>query len=206
MDRHKPKTFGGSSPPIKHIIGDLERLESLDLSGNHLSSVILPSLATSSFLSHLNLSNNNLSSRIPTGTQLQSFNASSYASNQYLCGLPLLKRCLGDKAPQGPQIGNTHRECNIQEYANSHKHLWFYTSIAMGFIVGFWRVCGSLVVKSSWRHAYFQFMDRMGDKLYVTIAINMAKVLRNFKTQDSLLSRGRHVILTVVLLSSINYV
>jgi EIX receptor 1/2 len=160
-------------------IGRLERLESLDLSSNHLSSVIPPSLATLSTLGYLNLSNNNLSGRIPTGTQLQSFNASSYASNRYLCGLLLLKRCLGDKAPQGPQIGNKHREGNIQEHAHSHGHIWFYTSIAMGFIVGFWGVCGSLVLKSSWRHAYFQFLDRMGDRLYVTIAINMAKVLRN---------------------------
>ncbi|XP_062147868.1 receptor-like protein EIX2 [Alnus glutinosa] len=167
---------------IPQSIGDMKRLESLNLSSNHLSSVILPSLATLRFLSYLNLSDNNLSGKIPTSTHLQSFGASSYASNRYLCGLPPLKRCLGDEAPQGPQIGNTHIEGNIQEHANSHKHLWFYSSIAMGFIVRFWRVCGSLVLKSSWRHAYFQFLERMGDRLYVTIAINMAKVLRNFKT------------------------
>jgi EIX receptor 1/2 len=109
-----------------------------------------------------------LSGKIPTGTQLQSFGASSYASNRYLCGLPNLKRCLGDEEPQGPQIANTHREGNIQEHANSNKHLWFYASIAIGFIVGFWGVCGSLVLKNSWRHAYFQFLDKMGDRLYVT--------------------------------------
>jgi EIX receptor 1/2 len=157
-------------------IGDLKGLDSLDLSSNHLSSVIPTSLATLSFLGYLNLSNNNLSGKIPTSTQLQSFSAYSYAGNKDLCGLPLMKRCLGDETPHGPQIGNTHREGNIQE------HLWFYASIAIGFIVGFWGVCATLVLKSSWRHAYFQFLDRMGDKLYFTIAINMAKVLRNFKT------------------------
>jgi EIX receptor 1/2 len=167
---------------IPWSIGDLKSLESLDFSSNHISSVIPPSLATLSLLSYLNLSDNNLSGKIPKGTQLQTFNASSYARNRYLCGLPLLKRCLGEEAPQGPQIGNTHREGNIQEHANSHEHLWFYGSIAIGFIVGFWGVCGSLVLKRSWRHAYFQFLDKMGDRLYVTITINMAKVLRNFKT------------------------
>jgi EIX receptor 1/2 len=167
---------------IPWSIGHLERLESLDLSINHLSSVIPPTLATLSLLSYLNLSDNNLSGRIPTGNQLQSFGASSYAGNIDICGLPLMKRCLGDETPQGPQIGNTHRKGNIREHTNSHEHLWFNTSIAIGFIVGFWGVCGTLVLKSSWRHAYFQFLDRTGDKLYVTIAINMARVLRNFKT------------------------
>lgn len=188
---------------IPWSIGDLERLESLDFSSNHLSSIIPPRLANLSFLSYLNFSYNNLSGRIPTGTQLQSFNASSYASNRYLCGLPLLKRCLGDKAPQGPQIGNKHREGNIQEHAHSHGHIWFYTSIAMGFIVGFWGVCESLVLKSSWRHAYFQFLDRMGDRLYVTIAINMAKVLRNFKTHWE---AEVAILFSVVPLSSNNYI
>ncbi|XP_062147867.1 receptor-like protein 35 [Alnus glutinosa] len=113
---------------IPQSIGDMERLESLDFSSNHLFGVIPPSLTNLNFLEYLNLSNNNLSSRIPASTQLQSFNAYSYASNRYLCGLPLLKMCLGDEAPQGPRIGNTHRESNIQEHANSHEHLWFFHS------------------------------------------------------------------------------
>ena len=167
---------------ITQNIGDLKRLESLDLSSNHILGEIPPSLATLSFLSYLNLSNNNLSGKIPIGTQLQGFGASSYVSNQDLCGMPLMKRCPGDEAAhQGPQIGSTHGEDNTQEHVNSHEHLWFYTSIAIGFIVGFWGVCGSLMLKSSWRHAYFQFLEKMGDKLYITIAITMAKLLRNFK-------------------------
>jgi EIX receptor 1/2 len=167
---------------IPQNIGDMKSLESLDLSKNHLSGIISPSLVDLSFLSYLNLSNNNLSGRIPTGTQLQSFNASAYTGNQGLCGLPLLKRCPGDEAAQGPQTSSKQGEDDIQEHANSHEHLWFYTSIALGFIVGFWGVCGSLLLKSSWRHAYFQFLERIGDKLYVAIAIRKAKLLRKFKT------------------------
>jgi EIX receptor 1/2 len=163
---------------IPQNIGDLERLESLDLSSNYISGVIPPSLATLSFLSYLNLSNNNLSGRVPTGTQLQGFNASSYAGNRDLCGWPLQKKCLEDEATQDSKIGSTH-----QEQENSHERLWFYTSIAVGFVVGFWGVCGTLVLKSSWRHAYFQFLERIGDRIFVTIAINMATLLKNFKTR-----------------------
>jgi EIX receptor 1/2 len=167
---------------IPQNIGDMERLESLDLSRNHLSGIIPPSLATMSLLSYLNLANNNLSGRIPSGTQLQSFSASAYSGNRDLCGLPLPKRCLGDEIARDPQTGSKHGEGNIQEQKNSHEHIWFYTSIALGFIVGFWGVCGSLLLKSSWRHAYFQFLERIGDKLYVAIAIRKAKLLRKFKT------------------------
>ncbi|XP_062153423.1 receptor-like protein EIX2 [Alnus glutinosa] len=168
---------------IPQNISHMESLESLDLSRNHLSGIIAPSLATMSYLNYLDLSNNNLSGRIPTGTQLQSFNASAYMGNRDLCGLPLLKRCVGDNVAQGPQAGSKQGEGNIQEHANSHEHLWFYATIALGFIVGFWGVCGSLILKSSWRHAYFGFLERTGDRLYVKIAISMAKLVRNFKTQ-----------------------
>ncbi|XP_059462376.1 receptor-like protein EIX2 [Corylus avellana] len=168
---------------IPQNIGDMKRLESLDLSRNYLSGIIPPSLTTMSLLSYLNLANNNLSGRIPSGTQLQSFSASAYSGNRDLCGLPLPKRCPGDETAQVPQTGSKQGEDDIQEHANSHEHLWFYTSIALGFIVGFWGVCGSLLLKNSWRHAYFQFLERIGDKLYVAIVIRKAKLLRKFKTQ-----------------------
>jgi len=38
------------------------------------------------FLGYLNLSCNNFNGKIPTGRQLQSFNASSYIRNPKLCG------------------------------------------------------------------------------------------------------------------------
>ncbi|XP_062153407.1 receptor-like protein EIX2 [Alnus glutinosa] len=167
---------------ILRSIGDLDRLESLDLSRNHLSGIIPPSLANLSFLSYLNLSNNNFSSGIPTGTQLQSFSGSAYAGNPYLCGLPLPKRCLGDESVPSPKVGGKQGG-NIQEHANSNERLWFYIGITPGFIVGFWGVCGMFLLKPSWRHAYYQFFDRIGDRLCITIAINMAKLLRNFKTR-----------------------
>jgi hypothetical protein len=84
--------------------------------------------------------------------------------------------CPENAPTQGPQTSSKH-------HASFYEHLWFYTSISMGFIVGFWGVCGSLVLKSSWRHGYFQFLDKMGDKLYVIVAINKAKLLGSFNSQ-----------------------
>nr|GMD72247.1 receptor-like protein 12 [Ipomoea batatas] len=73
-------------------IGEIEMLESLDLSHNQLSGEIPISLARLSFLQVLDLSNNNLSGKIPSSTQLQSFNASSYAHNRGLDFVFLLLR------------------------------------------------------------------------------------------------------------------
>ena len=55
-------------------------LKSIDFSINQLSGEIPPSMSSLSFLCYLNFSSNNLTGTIPTGTQLQSFTASSYAA------------------------------------------------------------------------------------------------------------------------------
>ncbi|KAB1224332.1 hypothetical protein CJ030_MR2G004237 [Morella rubra] len=169
------------SGTIPQSIDSLKDLNFLDLSRNHLSGPIPQSLATLSLLGYLNLANNNLSGKIPTGTQLQSFSASVYAGNRYLCGLPLPTKCLGDEATQGPPSSGKHEDVSVQEHANSYDQLWLYSSIALGFIVGFWGVCGSLLLKSSWRRAYFQSLENIGDRIYVTVVVSVAKLLRNFK-------------------------
>ncbi|CAI0383208.1 unnamed protein product, partial [Linum tenue] len=45
------------------------------------------------FLSVLNLSNNNLAGSIPTCRQLQTFDNTSYKGNPGLCGSPLAESC-----------------------------------------------------------------------------------------------------------------
>ncbi|XP_035540276.1 receptor-like protein EIX2 [Juglans regia] len=59
-------------------IGLLRNLQSLDLSRNQLYGEIPMSISNISFLSQLNLFANNLSGKIPTGTQIQSFDASAF--------------------------------------------------------------------------------------------------------------------------------
>nr|GMD34060.1 receptor-like protein 12 isoform X1 [Ipomoea batatas] len=96
---------------IAEKIGQLTHLNSLDLSNNRLSGRIPISMANIYFLEYLDLSNNNLCGSIPKGTQLQSFDASKYAGNPQLCGLPTLNVCPEDKILQrspGTQGNNKH--------------------------------------------------------------------------------------------------
>ncbi|KAJ9678943.1 hypothetical protein PVL29_020988 [Vitis rotundifolia] len=158
-------------------IGQLKSLEVLDLSQNQLFGEIPASLVEISGLSVLDLSDNNLSGKIPQGTQLQSFNIDSYKGNPALCGLPLLKKCFEDEIKQDSPTHNI--EDKIQQDGND---MWFYVSIALGFIVGFWGVCGTLLLNNSWRYAYFQFLNKIKDWLYVIIAINMARLQRSLQS------------------------
>ncbi|CAL9204402.1 unnamed protein product, partial [Musa hybrid cultivar] len=144
---------------IPNNINGMQRLEILDLSRNNLSGAIPSTLAALNFLNYLNLSYNNLSGRIPTGSQLQTLtDPSFYADNSDLCGPPLTKNCT-DNIP-------TKEEEN-ENSMDRIESIWVYMCRALGFIVGFWTICGSILLKSRWRIAYFQAIDNMCDRLYV---------------------------------------
>ncbi|GLT30950.1 hypothetical protein SLA2020_057230, partial [Shorea laevis] len=151
---------------IPEKIGDLQLLETLDLSVNHLSGPIPASMSSMTFLSHLNLSYNDLSGPIPSANQFQTFNDPSiYEGNPKLCGAPLPTNCSTHKNDTpGGYIGKDRDE-------SWSERLWFYIGTASGFVVGFWAVCGTLVIKRSWRHAYFRFVEEMKDRIYVFIVV-----------------------------------
>ncbi|PPS11393.1 hypothetical protein GOBAR_AA09252 [Gossypium barbadense] len=156
------------SGSIPDNIGDMRWLESLDLSVNNFSGPIPSSLLSLTLLNHLKLSYN-LSGRISTGYQLQTLNDSSnYEGNLLLCRVPLLTRCPEDinSPPTSSSLGG------------SKDKLWLYLSITMGYIVGFWGVCGTLVMKESWRQAYFQYVDELKEKLLLWIALAIARSRR----------------------------
>ncbi|XP_031112249.1 receptor-like protein EIX2 [Ipomoea triloba] len=131
-------------------MGNMKLLESLDLSRNQISGKIPSSFSSLCSLGVLDLSYNNLFGKIPSGTQLQSFNASCYVGNN-LCGPPVSQNCsVGDgKIPKNKNKGDDD---------NSGVD-WFYVSMAIGFAVGFWGICGSLFLVEPWRIAYFKFLD-----------------------------------------------
>ena len=108
---------------------------------------------------------------IPSANQFQIFiDPSIYEGNSKLCGPPLITNC-----SLLPSDGDTKAIDEDNEEFRFEK-LWFYVSVALGFIVGFWIVCGSLVIKKSWRHAYFHFVDEKKDRLFVAIKVNMARL------------------------------
>ncbi|KAK4339211.1 hypothetical protein RND71_040673 [Anisodus tanguticus] len=141
---------------IPNGIGDMKVLESVDLSENQLYGQIPQSFSSLCTLSFLNLSDNNLSGMIPLSTQLQSFDQTNFQGNK-LCGLPLLVNCnSGVKVPNGEYEEDESDKDEVD---------WFYISMAIGFALSFWSVCGSLLFKRSWRHAYFRFLDRSWEML-----------------------------------------
>ncbi|KAH0764552.1 hypothetical protein KY285_000423 [Solanum tuberosum] len=147
---------------IPNDIGDMKVLESVDLSENQLYGQIPQSFSSLTTLSYLNLSDNNLSGMIPLSTQLQSFNSTSFQGNK-LCRLPLLVNCSSDD-----NIPNHEYEVDDSDKDEVD---WFYISMAIGFALSFWGVCGSLLFKRSWRHAYFRFLNRSWKMLLAKLPI-----------------------------------
>ncbi|GLT34622.1 hypothetical protein SLA2020_091290 [Shorea laevis] len=140
-------------------MGNMRKLESLDLSVNELTGPIPESMSSLTFLSYLNMSDNQLSGKIPTSTQLQSFNASSYSGNK-LCGLPLMDKCSAvGTEPSSIQTSGGRGEGHGEEIN------WFFVSMALGFIVGFWSFLGPLMINRHWRCRYYRFLDEMWWKI-----------------------------------------
>ncbi|CAH9139879.1 unnamed protein product [Cuscuta epithymum] len=153
----------GQIPPR---IDNLSNLETLDLSHNHLSGSIPQSLALIHRMSFLNVSNNNLSGKIPDGTQLHSFDASTYTGNLGLCGDPLPHSCRRE---------STHPTIEEADKFFCHE---FYASMGVGYAVGFLGVIVNILFIRSCRFAYFKLLDDFANWAYVVAAIHKAKFVR----------------------------
>nr|KAJ0194385.1 hypothetical protein LSAT_V11C800409890 [Lactuca sativa] len=152
-----------------------EIVYNMDLSSNKLVGEIPVELTALSmlgvfqraltFLSHLNLSHNNLSGQIPTGNQLQTLidDPSIYAGNKGLCGPPLPNSCSNHQDP-------TTTSKKKHKAADEKMEVWlFYVDIMSGFGTGFWGVIGVLMFKKQWRHKLFMFAEETMDKIYVAV-------------------------------------
>ncbi|XP_071726998.1 receptor-like protein EIX2 [Rutidosis leptorrhynchoides] len=139
---------------IPEKIGDMKALETFDLSLNKLSGELPMSLSTMNFLISFNVSYNNLRGKVPSGTQIQSFDESSFIGNN-LWGGPLSDPCVPvDTDQQDDDDG-------------SHGVDWgFIVSLISGFIVGFWMLLAPLIVSKAWRIAYFGFLIKLWYMVY----------------------------------------
>ena len=162
-------------------IGALRSLEVLDLSENQLSGGIPSSIALINSLNFLDLSNNNLSGIIPTGHQLNTFNATAYEGNPNLCGFPLPKKCPGE-TNQNTAVNRGDDHAGIQETEDGFITPGFYVSVALGFVIGFLGVFGTLLLNRSWRFSHFNFLNNVKDKMNVTVVVNMARLRRQHQT------------------------
>ncbi|KAJ0941444.1 putative non-specific serine/threonine protein kinase [Helianthus annuus] len=165
-------SLGGDIP---RNIGDMKRLLTLDISSNKFSGGIPSSMAQMTSLNYLDVSYNNLSGRIPSSTQLQSFEPSRYNGNAGLCGPPITKNCIGDEESEVPPIvGET--EGGEEDMDELQK--WFYIGGGIGFATSFWIACGALVLNRRLRYAFFHFLDRLKDYVYVKAMVFISKLQR----------------------------
>ncbi|KAJ0098811.1 hypothetical protein Patl1_20273 [Pistacia atlantica] len=134
----------------------------IDMSSNHLKGPILslPAGAT-----HINLSGNKFSGS-------SSFICSAFA--EYLTYLDLSNNLLSGMLPDCWIKFEELVVLNVASNGFSGK-----IPPSMGSL-GFWGVCGSLVLSQSWRHAYFNFLADIKDKIYVIAAINFAKLKQRY--------------------------
>ncbi|XVE58436.1 hypothetical protein DITRI_Ditri04bG0169500 [Diplodiscus trichospermus] len=164
---------------IPQKIGQLRQLEELDLSRNRLSGEIPTSMAELTFLSHLDLSYNNLLGQIPLSTQLQNFDASVFSNNLALCGPPVSSSCSAAETPQlQPSSINQEDEDEFEK--------WFFIAMGVGFAASFWGFWSALLLKRSWRHAYFRFLDNLMDRPIVRLGAQKARSKSRFKSQEYL--------------------
>ncbi|XP_022764322.1 LRR receptor-like serine/threonine-protein kinase FLS2 [Durio zibethinus] len=156
---------------IPDNIGDMVLLECVDLSTNNLSGEIPKSMAELSFLSYLNLSNNKLTGKIPMGTQLQSFDESSFLGTE-LSGPPLTNN-------SSPTMAPISRNGVAENVGNKQEVNWFYLTVEFGFWIGFFVVAAPMFYSQSWD----LFISNVWAKLHMNFVASFLYITVRLKNE-----------------------
>lgn len=107
---------------------------------------------------------------------LQKFKHEVFVGNLDLCGPVMEISC------RIVEEGDVSSKQEENESQKDDIYVGLYVSIGLGFYLAFWGVCGALTLKHSWRYAYFNFVDTTFNRIYVSIAIYVARFQRNSQT------------------------
>ncbi|KAL0299553.1 UNVERIFIED_CONTAM: Receptor-like protein EIX2 [Sesamum radiatum] len=147
--------------PIPPHVGEMKSLNSLDFSRNHLSGGIPTSICDLDSLGRLDLSYNNLSGRIPQDNHCLTFGGPSYIGNVGLCGPLLNKSCPGDEPIQDPNSTvDAQGEFDDDDDDDRFITRGFYSALALGFIIGFWGIYGTILLDKDIQICSFQQIQR----------------------------------------------
>lgn len=144
---HIPKSFS-----------TMEEIESLDLSHNNLVGTIPHDIVQLHFISTFNVSFNNLTGSIPFENNFQTFDESSFIGNGELCGPPLHTNCTSNKNSNKPPEEQQHEE-EGDRTGLAESDFFFYSCIAVSYVLGFWCVILPLMLSENWRRKHYAVVD-----------------------------------------------
>ncbi|KAI4998846.1 hypothetical protein ZWY2020_054188 [Hordeum vulgare] len=172
-----------SRDEMSSSLAALQQLRYLDLSLNDFCGRSIPVfLGSLRNLRYLNLSSSGFIGRIPSqlgaipsGQQLQVLGnqIDIYIGNPNLCGYPLSKNCSTSAADAEQSVN----------HEDSDDVMPLYLGMSIGFAVGLWMVCCTMLLRRTSVIAYFQIIDKLYDDVYVWVAITWARLMK--KTHDA---------------------
>ncbi|KAK4846195.1 hypothetical protein QYF36_014218 [Acer negundo] len=161
---------GLSTIPSSVPLVNLTSLSVLELSNNGFNSSMPSWLFNLTSLVYVDLSSNNFQGELPD----------QFADLKFIQYIDLSENSfIEDK--ETSYIPSSKKKDDEDE--NFYKTPLFYSSIVLGFILGFWGFCGTLILKKSWRVAYFGVVDDMKERLLLVVSLRLAHLRRPARRQ-----------------------